>query len=93
MRQLQGWAFTSIIEEFRRFASVDVRVQPSVEHFIERFDVDLVTLPRDLPSWMVIQQNMLQVEEKEARSSAGNNSSSGTLNPLLISACGPLRSD
>lgn len=31
------------------------------EQFIELFDVDLVTLPSNLPSWFIEQRNMLVI--------------------------------
>jgi len=49
LRKVQGWALTSIIDEYRRFAGRKSRLQN--EQFIELFDVDLVRLPAQLPAW------------------------------------------
>lgn len=51
LRKLQGWSFTAIIEEHRRFGEVGSR--STIEHFIENFDVDVVTIPptKSLPEW------------------------------------------
>src|SRR5690606_16986889 len=43
LRKAQGWALTSIIEEFRRFVGGRAMIQN--EQFIELFDTDLVNLP------------------------------------------------
>jgi tyrosine-protein phosphatase OCA1 len=49
LRKAQGWALTSIIDEYRRFSGRKSRLQN--EQFIELFDVDLVRLPGQLPNW------------------------------------------
>ena len=36
------------------------------EQFIELFDVDLVTLPKNLPQWFIEQREMMLQEEEEA---------------------------
>jgi len=49
LRKAQGWALTSILEEYRRFAGSKARLQN--EQFIELFDVDLVRIPPSPPPW------------------------------------------
>lgn len=49
LRKLQGWSLSCILDEYNAFAGA--RARASDEQFIEIFDVDLVTLPRHLPSW------------------------------------------
>jgi len=83
LRQVQGWAFTSILEEFRRFASADLRVHATVEHAIERFDVDLVTLPKQIPWWLASHLEHLDEETDKARAGTASFSAS----------CGPLRTE
>lgn len=41
-RKLQRWALSSILEEYRRYAGMKVRVLN--EQFIELFDTDLVSI-------------------------------------------------
>lgn len=50
LRRLQGWNLTSILHEYRRYAK---HRRLFNEQFIELFDVDLVTLPRNLPTWWI----------------------------------------
>lgn len=49
LRKAQGWALTSIMEEYRRYAGSKTRLQN--EQFIELFDVDLVRIPANSPHW------------------------------------------
>jgi len=49
LRKAQGWALTSVIDEYRRYSGRKSRLQN--EQFIELFDVDLVRLPAQLPPW------------------------------------------
>ena len=65
LRKLQGWSFTSIIEEHRRFTEAISR--SPVEYFIEMFDTDVVTLPKDLPDWFNEDLELLRSEEEEER--------------------------
>ncbi|ORY35197.1 hypothetical protein BCR33DRAFT_664638, partial [Rhizoclosmatium globosum] len=54
LRKYLGWNFNSIVVEYRCFAGSKSRYL--IGQFIELFDVDLVTLPRDvsvLPFWFV----------------------------------------
>jgi hypothetical protein len=55
LRRLQRWNISTIFDEYRRFACSKARI--SIEHFIESFDLDLVTLPpiADRPAWLVEQ--------------------------------------
>ncbi|KAJ3398828.1 hypothetical protein HDV05_002295, partial [Chytridiales sp. JEL 0842] len=50
LRKLQGWDFNSIVVEYRFYAANKSRYFN--EQFIELFDLDLITLPRNLPTWM-----------------------------------------
>eukprot|EP01119_Soliformovum_irregulare_P018209 TRINITY_DN5535_c0_g1_i1.p1 TRINITY_DN5535_c0_g1~~TRINITY_DN5535_c0_g1_i1.p1 ORF type:complete len:165 (-),score=18.97 TRINITY_DN5535_c0_g1_i1:13-507(-) len=50
LRKLQRWNFTSIFEEYRRYAGNKVRLVN--EQFIELFDVDLVGIPEKHPQWL-----------------------------------------
>ncbi|KAF0532949.1 protein-tyrosine phosphatase [Gigaspora margarita] len=63
LRRLQNWNFTSIMVEYRSFASNKARYVN--EQFIELFDMDLITLPRNLPPWFIEQKKLLQQEEIE----------------------------
>eukprot|EP01099_Mayorella_cantabrigiensis_P005585 TRINITY_DN4535_c0_g1_i1.p1 TRINITY_DN4535_c0_g1~~TRINITY_DN4535_c0_g1_i1.p1 ORF type:complete len:223 (-),score=46.23 TRINITY_DN4535_c0_g1_i1:136-804(-) len=63
LRRLQHWNITSIIQEYRSYAGGNAKYLN--EQFIELFDVDLVTLPRDLPHWFIEQQKMMAEEEEE----------------------------
>lgn len=50
LRRLQQHSFTSIMDELRSFAH-PTHTRYANETFIEFFDVDLVSLPQDLPRW------------------------------------------
>ncbi|RUS21121.1 tyrosine phosphatase family-domain-containing protein [Endogone sp. FLAS-F59071] len=63
LRRLQNWNFTSIVMEYRSYASNKGRYMN--EQFIELYDLDLVTLPPNLPPWFVEQQRLLKEEETE----------------------------
>ena len=65
LRKLQGWSFTSIVEEHRRFCEINSR--SPIEHFIEIFDTDIVTLPAALPEWFADDLQALKEEEAEER--------------------------
>lgn len=60
LRRLQNWSLSAVIHEYRTFASSKARYVN--EQFIELFDVDLVTLPEDLPDWF---REHLEQEAKE----------------------------
>jgi protein tyrosine/serine phosphatase len=60
LRRLQNWSLSAIIHEYRIFAASKARYVN--EQFIELFDVDLVTLPEDLPDWF---REHLELEAKE----------------------------
>jgi len=47
--------------KYRSYAGNKVRYVN--EQFIELFDMDLITLPHNLPSWFIEQQKLLQQEE------------------------------
>ncbi|SAM06316.1 hypothetical protein [Absidia glauca] len=57
LRKLECWNFSSIITEYRSFAGSKARYVN--EQFIELFDLDLVTLPKELPTWFLLQREML----------------------------------
>ncbi|CAI2176046.1 12097_t:CDS:2 [Funneliformis geosporum] len=63
LRKLQNWNFNSIVAEYRCYAGNKARYVN--EQFIELFDMDLITLPHNLPSWFLEQQKLLQQEEEE----------------------------
>lgn len=48
-RKVQGWALTSLVEEYRRYAGNKAKVQN--EQFVELFDIDLVRTPSNPPGW------------------------------------------
>lgn len=50
LRKLQKWTLSAIVYEYRSFANLKARYQ--AEQFIELFDVDLVTLPTNLPEYL-----------------------------------------
>ncbi|KAG0233425.1 hypothetical protein BGW41_001483 [Actinomortierella wolfii] len=63
LRRLQHWNFSSIIVEYRAYAGNKARYVN--EQFIELFDVDWITLPKDLPEWWTEQEAMWREEEEE----------------------------
>lgn len=63
LRKLQHWNFNSISCEYRSYAAVKGRTM--IEHFINLFDLDLVNIPLNPPSWYTYQQTVLK-EEKRA---------------------------
>jgi len=67
LRRLQRWSLNSIVDEYRSFAGLKARYVN--EQFIELFDVDLVTLPLNLPDWWIENQLMLEEEESEEETS------------------------
>jgi len=68
LRKLQDWAFSSIIQELRSFEGrARLHTRYLNEHFVERFDVDLITLPSEhtAPSWFLSHLRALEEEMKE----------------------------
>ncbi|KAG7401942.1 hypothetical protein PHYBOEH_009522 [Phytophthora boehmeriae] len=61
LRRLQNWSLTSIIDKYRNIAG-SVKTRFENEQFMELFDVDLVTLPQQLPSWFTVHQRMMEEE-------------------------------
>jgi len=59
LRRLQNWSLTSILVEYRSYAC-HRSTRYGDEQFIELFDVDLVTLPVNLPLWFIEQRRMLE---------------------------------
>ncbi|KAL1525714.1 hypothetical protein AB1Y20_020558 [Prymnesium parvum] len=68
LRRLQQWSLTAILSEYRAFAAPTPRLW--CEHFIEQFDVDLISLPPQVPLWFEVQQQMLMAEQAEWGSTA-----------------------
>ena len=64
LRRLQTWNLTSTLYEYRMFTAQKNRFLN--EQFIELFDLDMVTLPRDLPPWFLAQRQMLELERRDA---------------------------
>jgi len=64
LRRLQNWSLNSILAEYKSYAS-HRSTRFGDEQFIELFDVDLVTLPKDLPEWFIEQRKMLKMEMEE----------------------------
>ncbi|CAI5711661.1 unnamed protein product [Hyaloperonospora brassicae] len=61
LRRLQNWSLTSTIDKYRNIAG-SVKTRFENEQFIELFDVDLVTLPQQLPSWFMVHQRLMEEE-------------------------------
>ncbi|GLD91572.1 hypothetical protein PINS_up000105 [Pythium insidiosum] len=61
LRRLQNWSLTATIDKYRNLAS-SVKTRFENEQFIELFDVDLVTLPQQLPDWFLLNQTMMEEE-------------------------------
>ncbi|KAF1783762.1 Protein-tyrosine phosphatase-like [Phytophthora cactorum] len=74
LRRLQNWSLTSTIDkglvllaenldcmQYRNIAG-SVKTRFENEQFIELFDVDLVTLPQQLPSWFTVHQRLTEEE-------------------------------
>ena len=70
LRKLQNWSFSSIIVEYRSFAGNRGRYVN--EQFIELFDLDLITLPPNLPGWFKEHRRLLKEEEEEILTSNPN---------------------
>lgn len=63
LRRLQNWNLNSVVNEYRSFAGPKTRYVN--EQFIELFDIDLVTIPRDPPQWFAEQLDMECREREE----------------------------
>ncbi|TMW60516.1 hypothetical protein Poli38472_000558 [Pythium oligandrum] len=61
LRRLQNWSLTATIDKYRNLAS-NIKTRFENEQFIELFDVDLVTLPQNLPDWFVLNQQLMEEE-------------------------------
>ncbi|ORX75372.1 protein-tyrosine phosphatase [Anaeromyces robustus] len=64
-RKLQRWNFNSILFEYHSFGGSKSR--NANEQYIELFDIDLISLPKNLPSWFIDQQQMMNDEEKKMK--------------------------
>ncbi|KAI7863130.1 protein-tyrosine phosphatase [Spinellus fusiger] len=64
LRKLEGWNFSSIVTEYRAYGGSRARYVN--EQFIELFDLDLITLPPNIPTWLIEQRKMLKEELAEA---------------------------
>ena len=80
LRKLQGWSFASIVEEHRRFCEASGR--SFIEHYIEFFDVDMISYPKQLPDWFASDLAEFRLEESEVRR-ARQQKSSPTQHSLL----------
>eukprot|EP00039_Didymoeca_costata_P012291 m.176308 g.176308 ORF g.176308 m.176308 type:complete len:202 (-) comp15442_c1_seq4:5537-6142(-) len=56
LRRLQSWNLTSCLAEYRMMAGLKTRYV--AQQFIELFDTDLVTLPKNLPSWWLTEHDL-----------------------------------
>lgn len=63
LRRMQNWCLSSILDEYMSYAGKLHRFVN--EQFIELFDVDLVNLPPNIPSWFRTQKEMLDSERDE----------------------------
>lgn len=95
LRRLQDWNLTAILDEYRSYARSKTRYVN--EQFIELFDVDLVTLPTNLPPWLLRHQQLLAEEEEDIKSlRLGQSVASAAkihLQFLCVTGCGRLISD
>ncbi|TYZ60454.1 hypothetical protein PybrP1_009405 [[Pythium] brassicae (nom. inval.)] len=66
LRRLQNWSLTATIDKYRNLAS-SIKTRFENEQFIELFDVDLVTLPQQLPDWFVHNQQLMEQERVSLR--------------------------
>jgi len=66
LRRLQNWSLTSILVEYRSYAC-HRSTRYGDQQFIELFDVDLVRLPENLPSWFIEQRKMMEQEREEEK--------------------------
>jgi hypothetical protein len=61
LRKIQNWALTSILYEYGQFvpgvAKYDINRQ-----YIEKFDVSLICLPEQQPSWLRVHYDQLELE-------------------------------
>ncbi|CAM9169170.1 unnamed protein product [Chrysoparadoxa australica] len=65
LRRLQQWTMTAIIDEYRVSTNTGNTYDINLR-FVERFDLDLVTLPKDLPLWLKNDLDMVSEEEEFA---------------------------
>ena len=77
LRKLQYWNLTSILVEVSFFIEIKYLLcqyksyachrstRFGDEQFIELFDVDLVTLPKNLPQWFLEQKQMMEEDRDE----------------------------
>eukprot|EP01084_Bolivina_argentea_P133279 235200_1 len=62
LRRIQGWAISAIVAEYRMFTGRP-HVYDVNEQFIERFDIEVVSIDLSIaPSWLVRHFNMLNEE-------------------------------
>jgi protein tyrosine/serine phosphatase len=61
LRRLMGYNLTFILEECRSYGTTRF----TNEQFIELFDCELITLPKNLPDWFIEHQRMKKEEEEE----------------------------
>eukprot|EP00808_Paulinella_micropora_P029148 g2223.t1 len=65
LRRLQNWALVAILNEYYMFAGGRARL--SDQHFVERFDTDLVTLPAPShwPEWLIQAREIDSEEQRD----------------------------
>ncbi|KYQ89847.1 Arf guanyl-nucleotide exchange factor [Tieghemostelium lacteum] len=78
LRRLQNWNLTSILVEYKAFSGQS-NTRYVNEQFIELFDVDLVTLPNNLPTWFRDQLKMLEEEELEENENNDNTNNNNNI--------------
>ncbi|OZJ01742.1 hypothetical protein BZG36_05187 [Bifiguratus adelaidae] len=76
LRKLQHWNFSAICNEYRNFAGTKARYIN--EQFIELFDLDLITLPPNLPTWYIQQAQLWEQEQEQGYASTDNSIMDGT---------------
>jgi len=61
LRRMQHWALTAILYEFRLFTPTS-SIYDVNRQFIEKFDITLVTLPKEIPEWLQHEQELWMEE-------------------------------
>jgi len=79
LRRLQNWSLTSILVEYKSY-SCHRSTRFGDEQFIELLDVDLVTLPPNLPIWFIEQRKMMEEEQAQLSPPTKKNSTNIPIN-------------
>jgi hypothetical protein len=61
LRRMQHWALSAILYEFRLFTPTS-SIYDVNRQFIEKFDITLVTLPKEIPEWLQHEQELWMEE-------------------------------